>query len=85
VGEAVEVVAYDQRPNMFFTNVDNGCYSPKTNWELQYPNPGPPDDIVLGDCEYPMDLPCGTCGKPVDPKKCPVKVPGDDGDADGEP
>ena len=83
--ETVELVQFEQRPKMFFTNVDNGCYSPKTHWELQYPDPGPVDDVVLGDCMYPMDLPCGTCGKPVDPNKCPVKVPGDDGDSDGEP
>jgi hypothetical protein len=83
--EPVEPVQFEQRPKMFFTNVDNGCYSPKTHWELQYPDPGPVDDVVLGDCMYPMDLPCGTCGKPVDPDKCPVKMPGDDGDSDGEP
>jgi hypothetical protein len=81
-------VQFSQRPEMFFANVDNGCYSPKTNWELQYPNPGPIDDVVPGDCMYPLDLPCGSCGRPVDPKVCPAKtgIDGDDseGDSDSE-
>jgi hypothetical protein len=82
VPEPASSVQYPQRPEMFFANMDNGCYSPKTHWELQYPNPGPEDDVVLGDCMYPLDLPCGACGKPIDPEKCPVKVPDGDRAAD---
>jgi hypothetical protein len=67
-------VQFLERPYMFFANINNGCYSPKTDWELQYPMPGPVDDVVLGDCEYPLELPCGTCGKPPDPNVCPLKV-----------
>jgi hypothetical protein len=50
---------FSLRPKMLFANVDNGCTSPKTYFELKYPNPGP--DVVEGDGEYPLELPSGTC------------------------
>jgi len=47
-------------PDMLVSNIGNGCTSPLTNAELQYPNPGPV--IETGDKEYPLELPSGNCG-----------------------
>jgi hypothetical protein len=50
---------FNERPVMLFADVNNGCFSPLTTAELQYPNPGP--DVVEGDGEYPLELPTGDC------------------------
>jgi hypothetical protein len=51
---------FSQRPLMLFANVNNGCTTPKTTAEVQYPNPGP--DVTMGDGGYPLELPSGSCG-----------------------
>jgi hypothetical protein len=51
--------AFASRPEMFVPNYAAGCVTPKTNAELQFPDPGP--DVVKGDGEYPVELPSGNC------------------------
>lgn len=53
-------VAYENRPSMFFADINDGCESPHTTAELKYPNPGP--NVVPGDGAYPLALPSGNCG-----------------------
>ncbi|KAK2813860.1 hypothetical protein FQN50_000261 [Emmonsiellopsis sp. PD_5] len=50
-------VAFNDRPSFLFANLDNGCMTPKTDYELKYPNPGP--DVEGGDGEYKLRLPMG--------------------------
>lgn len=45
---------------MLASDIGNGCDSPLTKSELKYPDPGPV--VVLGDGEYPVELPSGNCG-----------------------
>ena len=52
-------VAFNDRPLMFVADIDNGCETPHTTAELQYPNPGP--DVVMGDGVYPLEPPTGNC------------------------
>ena len=58
--QRASTMPFSQRPAMLFANIDNGCTTPKTDFEAKYPNPGP--DVVEGDGEYPLQLPEGTCG-----------------------
>jgi hypothetical protein len=52
---------YSSRPGMLFSDIGNGCASPKSSAELKYPNPGP--DVQQGDGAYPLALPTGDkCG-----------------------
>jgi len=53
-------VAFADRPLIFVADIDNGCETPHTTAELQYPDPGP--DVVMGDGAYPLELPSGNCG-----------------------
>jgi len=53
-------IAFADRPLIFVADVDNGCETPHTTAELQYPDPGP--DVVMGDGAYPLALPSGNCG-----------------------
>jgi hypothetical protein len=54
-------VPYSSRPGMLFSDIGNGCSSPKSSAELRYPNPGP--DVQPGDGAYPLALPTGeACG-----------------------
>ncbi|QSS54869.1 endoglucanase [Histoplasma capsulatum var. duboisii H88] len=48
-------VPFNDRPSFLFANIDNGCQTPMTNFEVKYPNPGP--DVVQGDGEYELKLP----------------------------
>ncbi|EDN05555.1 predicted protein [Histoplasma mississippiense (nom. inval.)] len=48
-------VPFNDRPSFLFANIDNGCQTPMTNFEVKYPNPGP--DVVQGDGEYQLKLP----------------------------
>ncbi|KKZ65726.1 hypothetical protein EMCG_08465 [[Emmonsia] crescens] len=50
-----ETVSFNDRPSFLFANIDNGCETPKADFELKYPNPGP--DVVDGDGEYQLKLP----------------------------
>lgn len=52
-------IAFNSRPEMFYADNNNGCFTPKTTMELKYPNPGL--DVVRGDGEYPLASPYGTC------------------------
>jgi hypothetical protein len=59
-----EVVAFNKRPDMLFLDVEGAnCRSPLLDAELKFPNPGP--DEVLGDGEYPLQLPRGSCVKKI--------------------
>ncbi|OXV08724.1 hypothetical protein Egran_03513 [Elaphomyces granulatus] len=55
-------VAFNDRPSFLIADIDNGCLTPKTSAEVKYPNPGP--DVLIGDGEYPLDLPtpANKCG-----------------------
>ena len=55
-------VPYDQLPGPLIADTGNGCETPLTTAEVQYPNPGP--DIVPGDGVYPLALPtpAAMCG-----------------------
>ncbi|TKA69233.1 hypothetical protein B0A49_10735 [Cryomyces minteri] len=48
-------IPYAQRPGMLVADAGNGCLTPRTTAEVKYPHPGP--DVVLGDGEYPLELP----------------------------
>lgn len=48
-------VAWDDRPQMLFADMDNGCITPHTTAEVKFPDPGP--DVVPGDGAYPLELP----------------------------
>ncbi|OAX78428.1 hypothetical protein ACJ72_07264 [Emergomyces africanus] len=50
-----ETISFNDRPSFLFANIDNGCWTPKTDYELKYPNPGP--DVGMGDGEYQLKLP----------------------------
>ncbi|KAK5111444.1 hypothetical protein LTR62_004896 [Meristemomyces frigidus] len=54
-----DTVAFNARPEMFVADDGNGCETPHTVAELQYPQPGP--DVMMGDGEYPLQLPSGDC------------------------
>ncbi|PGH06102.1 hypothetical protein AJ79_06636 [Helicocarpus griseus UAMH5409] len=55
----LEEVAFKDRPSFLWANIDekidNGCRTPRTDFELKYPNPGP--DVMLGDGAYELKLP----------------------------
>ncbi|MCJ1303397.1 hypothetical protein MMC08_006206 [Hypocenomyce scalaris] len=48
-------VPYNRLPGPLIADTGNGCETPLTTAEVQYPNPGP--DIVPGDGVYPLALP----------------------------
>ncbi|OJD19580.1 hypothetical protein AJ78_00437 [Emergomyces pasteurianus Ep9510] len=50
-----ERIPFNDRPSFLFANINNGCRTPKTYFELKYPNPGP--DVAEGDGEYQLKLP----------------------------
>ena len=52
-------VAFTNRPLMLVADDGNGCLTPKKTAEVKYFDPGP--DVVVGDGEYPLELPSGTC------------------------
>ena len=52
-------VAFTNRPLMLVADDGNGCFTPKKTAEVKYPDPGP--DVIVGDGEYPLELPSGTC------------------------
>lgn len=52
-------VAFNHRPEMFVADVRNGCFTPKTDAELKFPEPG--TDVEDGDGMYPLRLPVGNC------------------------
>jgi hypothetical protein len=58
-GSSPDFVPFSSRPLMFIANNGTGCMTPKTHWELKYPDPGP--DVVEGDKAYPLRLPSGNC------------------------
>lgn len=49
----------DHLPNMLVADIDNGCLTPRTNAETDFPDPG--EDVVYGDREYPLRMPEGNC------------------------
>ncbi|ODH46736.1 hypothetical protein GX48_07192 [Paracoccidioides brasiliensis] len=61
VPSAGEAISFSDRPSFLFANINNGCWTPKANFELKYPNPGP--DVMQGDGEYQLKL-------PEPPEKC---------------
>ncbi|KAF2143348.1 lytic polysaccharide monooxygenase [Aplosporella prunicola CBS 121167] len=53
-------VSWDARPKMLIPNpVWHDCSLPKTDAELQFPDPGP--EVIKGDGEYPLALPETGC------------------------
>jgi hypothetical protein len=58
-------IPFNERPYMLVADsmaFGNSCYTPLTNWEVKYPNPGP--DVVSSDGVYPLMLPTGNCTGP---------------------
>jgi len=65
-------VPFNERPYMLVANsmaFGNSCYTPHTDWEVKYPNPGP--DVVPSDGSYPLMLPMGNCTGPWGPEDSP--------------
>ena len=46
-------------PDMLVANISNGCTTPHTDVEVQFPDPR--RVVELGDGEYPLALPQGNC------------------------
>lgn len=49
----------DHLPEMLVADINNGCMTPRTNAETDFPEPGP--EVHYGDGEYPLRMPEGSC------------------------